>query len=130
MHSAPCLWGRMIIFQHKEKKKQTKNKNKNKNKKQKQKNKKNKNKQTNEQTKTKKKSRVVTILLTKKWIFAYIKNTKSLNSQFSRACSYHDVILVSYIKSWYLFWYQWKEGVHTYRPTLVVNLGLDDLHYW
>ena len=33
-----------------------------------------------------------------------------------------DVIVTSYINGWYLFWYQWKEDVHTY--TLVVNLGL------
>ena len=32
-----------------------------------------------------------------------------------------DVIVTSYINGWYLFWYQWKEDVHTY--TLVVNLG-------
>ena len=36
--------------------------------------------------------------------------------------------VTSYINGWYLFWYQWKEDVHTY--TLVVNLGLYDLQYW
>ena len=32
--------------------------------------------------------------------------------------SHYDVIVTSYINGWYLFWYQWKEDVHTY--TLVV----------
>ena len=49
-------------------------------------------------------------------------------SQFSRARSHYDVIVTSYINGLYLFWYQWKEDVHTY--TLVVNLGLYDLQYW
>ena len=48
-------------------------------------------------------------------------------SQFSWARSHYDVIVTSYINGWYLFWYQWKEDVHTY--TLVVNLGLYDLQY-
>ena len=43
-------------------------------------------------------------------------------SQFSWARSHYDVIVMSYINGWYLFWYQWKEDAHTY--TLVVNLGL------
>ena len=42
-------------------------------------------------------------------------------SQFSRACSHYDIIVRSYINGRYLFWYRWKEDVHTY--TLVVNLG-------
>ena len=42
--------------------------------------------------------------------------------------SHYDVIVKSYINGWYLFWYQWKEDVHTY--TLEVNLGLYDLQYW
>ena len=46
-------------------------------------------------------------------------------SQFLWARSHYDVIVTSYINGWYLFWYQWKEDVHTY--TLVVNLGLYDL---
>ena len=46
-------------------------------------------------------------------------------SQFSWARSHYDLIVTSYINGWYLFWYQWKEDVHTY--TLVVNLGLYDL---
>ena len=41
-------------------------------------------------------------------------------SQFSRACSHYDVIMRSYIYWWHLFWYQWKEDVHTY--TLVVKV--------
>ena len=50
-------------------------------------------------------------------------------SQFSWARSHYDVIVTSYINGWYLFWYQWKEDVHTY--TLVVNLGLGlyDIQY-
>ena len=48
-------------------------------------------------------------------------------SQFSWALSHYDVKVTSYINGWYLFWYQWKEDVHTY--TLVVNLGLYDLQY-
>ena len=40
----------------------------------------------------------------------------------------YDIIVRSYINGWYLFWYQWKEDVHSY--TLVVNLGLYDLQYW
>ena len=48
-------------------------------------------------------------------------------SQFSLARSHYDVIVTSYINGWYLFWYQWKEDVHTY--TLVVNLWLYDLQY-
>ena len=40
-------------------------------------------------------------------------------SQFSWARSHYDVIVTSYINGLYLFWYQWKEDVHTY--TLVVN---------
>ena len=48
-------------------------------------------------------------------------------SQFLWARSHYDVIVTSYINGWYLFWYQWKEDVHTY--TLVVNLGLYDLQY-
>ena len=47
--------------------------------------------------------------------------------KFSWARSHYDVIVTSYINGWYLFWYQWKEDVHTY--TLVVNLGLYDLQY-
>ena len=43
------------------------------------------------------------------------------------ARSHYDVIVTSYINGWYLFWYQWKEDVHTY--TLVANLGLYDLQY-
>ena len=35
-------------------------------------------------------------------------------SQFSRACSRYGIIVTSYINGWYLFWYQWKEDVHTY----------------
>ena len=46
-------------------------------------------------------------------------------SQFSWVRSQYDIIVTSYINGWYLFWYQWKEDVHTY--TLVVNLGLYDL---
>ena len=46
-------------------------------------------------------------------------------SQFSWARSHYDVIVMSYMNGWYLFWYQWKEDVHT----LVVNLGLYDLQY-
>ena len=42
-------------------------------------------------------------------------------SQYSWARSHYDVIVTSYINGYYLFWYQWKEDVHTY--TLVVNLG-------
>ena len=57
-------------------------------------------------------------------IFAY----KMAISQFSWARSHYVVIVMSYINGWYLFWYQWKEDVHTY--TLVVNLGLYDLQYW
>ena len=49
------------------------------------------------------------------------------NSQFSWAHSHYDLIVTSYINGWYLFWYQWKEDVHTY--TLVVNLGLYGLQY-
>ena len=40
----------------------------------------------------------------------------------------YDVILRLYINGWYLFWYQWKEEVHSY--TLVANLGLYDIQYW
>ena len=47
--------------------------------------------------------------------------------QFSRACLHYDVIARSYINGWKLFWYQWKEDVHTH--TLVVNVGLHDLQY-
>ena len=43
-------------------------------------------------------------------------------SQFSRSCSLYDIIVTSYINELYLFWYQWKEDIHSY--TLVVNLGL------
>ena len=43
------------------------------------------------------------------------------------ARSHYDVIVTSYLNGLYLFWYQWKEDVHTY--TLVVNLGLYDLQY-
>ena len=46
-------------------------------------------------------------------------------SQFSRACSHYDVIMTSYINGSDLFWYQWKEEVHSY--TLVANLGLYDI---
>ena len=49
-------------------------------------------------------------------------------SQYSRACPHYAIIVRSYINGWYLFWYQWKEYVHSY--TLVVNLGLYDLQYW
>ena len=42
-------------------------------------------------------------------------------SQFLRACSHYDIIVRSYINGWYLFWYQWKEEVHTNTP--VVNVG-------
>ena len=49
-------------------------------------------------------------------------------SQFLWARSHYDVIVTSYIIGWHLFWYQWKEDVHTY--TLVVKLGLYDLQYW
>ena len=41
-------------------------------------------------------------------------------SQFSWARSHYDLIVTSYINGWYLFWYQWKEDVHTY--TLVVKV--------
>ena len=44
-----------------------------------------------------------------------------------RGRAHIDVIVTSYINGWYLFWYQWKEDVHTY--TLVVHLGLYDLQY-
>ena len=49
-------------------------------------------------------------------------------SQLSRACSHYDLLVMAYINGWYLFWYQWKEDVHTYY-TLVVNVGLYDLQY-
>ena len=49
-------------------------------------------------------------------------------SQYSWECSHYDVIVRSYINGLHLFWYQWKEDVHTY--TLVVNLGLYNLQYW
>ena len=35
-------------------------------------------------------------------------------SQFLWARSHYDVIVTSYINGLYLFWYQWKEDVHTY----------------
>ena len=62
---------------------------------------------------------------TQKSIFAYISRTKWPFLNF-RGRAHSDVIV--YINGWYLFWYQWKEDVHTY--TLVVNLGLYDLQYW
>ena len=43
-------------------------------------------------------------------------------SQFSRACSFYDDIVTSYINGWYLFWCEWKEDIHSY--TMVVHLGL------
>ena len=52
---------------------------------------------------------------------------KIIISQFSWAHSHYDVIVTSNINGWYLFWYQWKEDIHTY--TMVVNLGLYDLQY-
>ena len=39
-------------------------------------------------------------------------------SQFSWARSHYDAIVTSYINGLYLFWYQWKEDVHTYRGKL------------
>ena len=54
-------------------------------------------------------------------------------SQFSTDCSYydvivnHNVIVMSHINGWYLFWYQWKDDIHSY--TLIVNLGVSDLPY-
>ena len=39
---------------------------------------------------------------------------KMINSQFSRAYSHYDIMVRSYINGWVLFWYQWKEDVHTY----------------
>ena len=65
---------------------------------------------------------------TGKSIFAYYFTHKMTISQFSWARSHYDVIVTSYINGWYLFWYQWKEDVHTY--TLVVNLGVYDLQDW
>ena len=53
---------------------------------------------------------------------------KTSISQFSRAWSLYDVIVTSYINGWYLFWYHWKEDIHSY--TMVVNLGLYDIPYW
>ena len=44
-----------------------------------------------------------------------------------RAYIMTSFIVTSYINGWYLFWYQWKEDVHTY--ILVENLGLYDLQY-
>ena len=63
-----------------------------------------------------------------KIIFRIYFTRKMTISRFLRACSLHDVIVTSYIIGWYLFWYQWKEGVHNYTP--VVNLGLFDIPYW
>ena len=64
--------------------------------------------------------------LRKKSIFANILHTMTI-SQFSRACSHYDIKVRSYIIGWYLFWYQWKEKVHSY--TLVTNLGYYDIQY-
>ena len=52
--------------------------------------------------------------LRKKSIFAYILRTKWPFLNFRGRAH----IMTSYINGWYLFWYQWKEDVHTY--TLVV----------
>ena len=59
-------------------------------------------------------------------MFAYILHKMAI-SPFSWARSHYDVISTPYINGCYLFWYQWKEDVHTY--TRVVNLGLYDLQY-
>ena len=37
----------------------------------------------------------------------------------------YDVIMRSYINGWYLFWYTWKEDVHT----MVINKDYNDLQY-
>ena len=58
--------------------------------------------------------------------FLYFTHKMAI-SQFSRARSRYEVIVTSYIDGWYLFWYQWKEDVHTYT---LVNVGLYDLQYW
>ena len=63
------------------------------------------------------------------WVFFYVKinftyifSHKKTNSQFLRACSHHDVIVRSYIIGWYLFWYQWKEDVHSYEIYMTFNI--------
>ena len=63
--------------------------------------------------------------LRKKINFCLYFTHKMTISRFLRACPIYDVIVTSYIYGWYLFWYQWKEDIHSY--TLVVNLGLYDL---
>ena len=63
----------------------------------------------------------------RKKLFLPIFYAQMAISQFLWARSHYDVIVTSYINGWYLFWYQWKEDVHTY--TLVVNLGLYALQY-
>ena len=54
--------------------------------------------------------------------FVPLFNTQNDNFSILRACSHYDVIVTSYVNGWFLFWYQWKEDVHS--CTLVVNLGL------
>ena len=73
------------------------------------------------------KSRVFTIFYVKIIFCLYFRHKMAI-SQFSSARSHYNVIVRSIINGWYLFWYQWKEDIHTY--TLVVNLGLYDLQYW
>ena len=62
--------------------------------------------------------------LVKNW-FLLLYNFNA--SKFPRGCWLYDVTVTSYEVQWYTFWYQWKEGVHTY--TLVANIGVSGVLY-
>ena len=65
------------------------------------------------------------MIILRKNKFLSIFYTQNDNFSVFEACSHYYVIVRSYINGWYLFWYQWKEDVHTF--TLVVHLELYDL---